>query len=329
MAWLACRERWQSRGLWALAVLMVGGFVTLLIRQDAKAAWIAWNYLGGLFVLILYLWAASQACRFLVEARRSGLLELLLATPVSEKQMIAGQWRALLSMFALPVLLLLGVQAGAATLSQLSFQRIAAQVNSSVAAVSTNQTSGASTPTVVTSGPVVVSVSGGSNSTAAQRALRLSSSAQQIGMAAAAATATALSTLGNLLALCWFGMWMGMTSKSANLATLKTILFVQLIPWFIIAFGTSVVLGLVMSRLFTRAGTVQPGTWFLYWPLSSAVLSATLALAKDLGFILWSRKKLRLSLREQAGQNVGESRFAAPPPLPPILAAPPVVAVPQ
>ena len=59
--------------------------------------------------------------------------------------------------------------------------------------------------------------------------------AWQTAMAVATALAAALSTAANLLALCWFGMWMGMTSRSANLATLKTILFVEIIPWFVIA----------------------------------------------------------------------------------------------
>ena len=86
-----------------------------------------WNWIGGLFILILYLWAASQACRFFVEARRSGLLELLLATPLNERQIVAGQWRALLRMFGLPVLLLLGVHVAGSTLSQLGFHRIASR----------------------------------------------------------------------------------------------------------------------------------------------------------------------------------------------------------
>ena len=115
VAWLACRERWQSLGLWAIALLTAGGFVTVLIGAVPKESWIVWNWIGGLFMLIIYLWAASQACRFFMEARRSGLLELLLATPLSESQIVAGQWQALLRLFGLPVLLLLGVHAAGST----------------------------------------------------------------------------------------------------------------------------------------------------------------------------------------------------------------------
>ena len=48
------------------------------------------------FIWLLYLWTASQACRFFIEARRSGLIELLLAAPVSVRDIVQGQWRALL-----------------------------------------------------------------------------------------------------------------------------------------------------------------------------------------------------------------------------------------
>src|SRR5882672_10472767 len=83
MAWLACRERWQSLVMWVMALLTAGGFLAVLCSAMPMGIWITWNYVGGLFTLVLYLWAASQACRFLIEARRSGLLELLLATPVT------------------------------------------------------------------------------------------------------------------------------------------------------------------------------------------------------------------------------------------------------
>ena len=56
-------------GLWGMALLTAGGFVVVLSSRLPMGVWITWNYIGGLFTLILYLWAASQACRFLVEVR--------------------------------------------------------------------------------------------------------------------------------------------------------------------------------------------------------------------------------------------------------------------
>ena len=148
-------------------------------------------------------------------------------------------------------------------------------------------------------------------------------------MAVAAAAAAGLSTGGNLIALCWFGMWMGMTSRSANLATLKTILFVQVIPWFVIAFGTSMVVMLAMSGLAFRGGSTQPAAFIAWWPMLSTLLAAGVAVAKDIGFIIWSRKKLHSSLREQATRSLGEPHFAAPRPVSAAVPAPPIIPAPR
>jgi hypothetical protein len=329
VAWLACRERWQPQGLWAIAVLMAGGFVAVMIWKLPKEAWLVWSWIGGLFTLILYLWAASQACRFFVEARRSGLLELLLATPLSERQIVAGQWQALRRMFGLPVLLLLGVHVAGSTLSQVAFQRVATQASTVTRSVVTNQSGAISSQTIVVGTTVTVSGKAGTNAVPAPGGFRASSPAWQTAMAVAAAVAAALSTAANLLALGWFGMWMGLTSRTANLATLKTILFVQVIPWFAIAFGIGMMMGLLMAGIFARAASAQPAAWLAWWPLLSAVLTAAVVVAKDIGFIVWSRHKLHLSFREEAARNLGQPRFVAPRPLPAGAVAPPIIAAPR
>ena len=43
VAWLACRERWQSQGLWVIALLMAGGFVAVVIEKLPREAWIVWS----------------------------------------------------------------------------------------------------------------------------------------------------------------------------------------------------------------------------------------------------------------------------------------------
>src|SRR5439155_57792 len=77
--WLACRERWQSLAIWTMAILVAVGFSVVLVSQAASVGgarnlpmevWMAWSYVGGIFTLLLYLWTASQACRFFVEARQ-------------------------------------------------------------------------------------------------------------------------------------------------------------------------------------------------------------------------------------------------------------------
>ena len=336
VAWLVCRERWQSVGLWTLAILIAGGFGAALTWNTEKGVWIVWNHsIVGLFILFLYLWAASQACRFPLEARRSGLLELLLATPLNERQIVAGQWRALVRMFGWPVLLLLGVQLSAATLSQLTIQRLTTQAATMTSSVVTNQSGGWTSHTAVVTTTISPPGKAGTNAAPAPRRLPIprGSTAMQVGAGIATAIATALGTAANLLALCWFGMWMGMTSRSANLATLKTILFVQIIPWFVITFGVGLVMMMVMSGILFRGmsrGGSPPLASFAWWPLLSAVLGAAVVVAKDIGFIIWSRKKLHSSFRAQAARSLGQPRFVAPPPLPTApAAAPPVIAVPR
>ncbi len=329
VAWLACRERWQSNGMWLMAVLAVGGFVTALIQAESAAVWILWSYLGGLLTLPLYLWAASQACRFFVEARRSGLLELLLATPVSGQQMVGGQWRALLRMFGLPVALLLGVHVTGSALSQLGYERLATQASTVASSALTNQSGVVTSQTYSVSTTVVVSTPTGTNAAPAPRRFQLRATPQQVGQAVLAAAAVALSTCANLIALCWFGMWMGLTSRSANLATLKTILLVQVIPWFVITFGTSMLIGVVMSGLAFRGGGLQSTSFIAWWPLLSALLGAGVMVAKDIGFIVWSRNKLKSSLREQAASSFGQPRVAAPQPAPTSALLPPIIAAPR
>src|SRR5207249_777367 len=62
------------------------------------------------------------------------------------------------------------------------------------------------------------------------------------------ALASAGIMLGDLLALGWVGMWMGLRSRTVNLGTLKTIVFVLIIPWFAGAFLSGIVAMLVAVR---------------------------------------------------------------------------------
>ena len=137
--------------------------------------------------------------------------------------------------------------------------------------------------------------------------------------------ASAVTALGNLIALCWYGMWMGLTSRSANLATLKTIVFAQIVPWFVINFASAMVFPLIMFSVSRKAGTVPPAlmTW---WPYVMIYVAAALYLAKNIGFILWARKRLYCSFREEATRTYRTVQAPAPivptqaPPIIPVLA---------
>jgi hypothetical protein len=125
-------------------------------------------------------------------------------------------------------------------------------------------------------------------------------------------------------------MWMGLTSRTANLATLKTILFVQIVPWFALAFGSIFLMGFLMRSQFAfNSSSTQPNWWLSWWPLLNAVLSTGLALIKDIVFIVWSRQRLYSKLREQAAIGIGQAGFTrsqsvlAATPIPTIVAGQP------
>jgi ABC-type transport system involved in multi-copper enzyme maturation permease subunit len=285
--WLACRERWQSFAIWTLTIVWLGAMIVLLATKQPADVWAGLSYFGWMVSVVLYLWAASQAGRFFVEAGQSGLIELLLAAPLTEGTIVRGQWRGLTRMFGLPVLLLVIAQIIPAAIAQQSqWGRVAAATG--------NQ------------GPdeilrVLVVVLAG------------------------------VTTVANVIALSWFGMWMGVTSKNNSLATLKTLGFVQVIPWFIISFASALTLPLLMLTGMFRGGfgngarvnawSTQLMAWF---PIITAGIAALLSLGKDVIFTLWARKRLLLRFRERASLQSGSNRqttFASTP----SIVAPPVI----
>jgi hypothetical protein len=312
--WLSCRERWQSVVLWLVcgvsAVTVVATFfVTNYLNHFA--VWMAWGFFGGLVTLILYVLMASQATRFLVYARRSGLLELLLATPLSATQIVHGQWRALLRMFAVPIVLYLAAQLLATVMAYGASEKLAASLPTPPVppprATVTNVTSSGTTMTSTTTstGAVVVTTTGvtGFPFVSGNGPGRLVTVMISLGAVVIIGT--------NLAALWWFGMWMGLTSKSANIATLKTLLFVQIIPWFAISFAVGMLTPmLIIPSLIKGGGGAAPSMIMTWFPLISSAVTTALALAKDIGFILWSRGRLHAQLRDRAADI---SSYVMPP----------------
>jgi hypothetical protein len=290
--WLGCRERWQSLAIWTLAILMVlavgtGVALTLYLGDPFRVVWMGWGSLRGIFFVGLYLWAASQAGRFFIDARRSGLMELLLVGPLPARQIVRGNWRSLLQMFGLPLLLIFAMNLAGSILSQEVWH-------------------GAT--------------------------IKISGLQPNLAVAIVSSTATTVTTVFNLVALGWFGMWMGMTSKNNNFATLKTLLFVQIIPWIVIVFSSGILSVLVLMPTFISISSkaaggsnsiaTSMGTWF---PLLSVGFSTVMSLAKDAGFIVWARKRLNFSFREQATKDIGFVPVPVAAPLPPPIPAPPVI----
>jgi hypothetical protein len=218
----------------------------------------------------VYLWIASQASRFLVEARRSGLLELLLVTPLNSREIIDGQWRALLRSFSAPVLLILVLQAAGALLMPLGG---------------------------------LLRATGAATSSLAETAIGT------ILALLAAATAAA-----NVIALVWVGMWMGLTHQTSSIPALKSFLFVQVLPSLGISLASTLLAALFMFSGFAGSmGTPRANALLLSFPLLMAGISAVLTLAKDAGFFIWARNRLRKDFREQASRSTRRTENLTPP----------------
>jgi hypothetical protein len=273
--WLACRERWQSLAVWIVAVLVLGSCVGMIVSGLPQDFWMLWNWFGNLFTLVLYLWTASQASKFFIEAKRNGLLELLLVVPLSGRDIIAGPWRALLRLFAAPLAVFLLAHFVALTVSQRAMWR-----------------------TLGTGMPALPDL------------------ASRLAMAVATAGATVVVVAANLAAICWFGMWMGLTSKNNHFAALKTILFVQVVPSFVIWIAASSAVSLLIIPSLLQGFAAGPPSSFMFWyPLLSLAVSTVLALAKDFFFWKLARRKLFENFREIATRAVSPLRLAPAPPL--------------
>ena len=319
--WLACRERWQVFSLWMLTILLMSGVAVLFAVDDASQGWLAWSFLGGALTLILYLGMASQAGRFFVEAQRSGLIELLLASPLTVPQIVQGQWRALLRLFGLPLALCLAAQFVGTYMNQRMTWQLAAGKSAPVMTVTI--TNGMSVTTTTRTGTVTVVTS-----TASAGVPVTTLSVPNRAVMVVSSAAGSITVLANLAALVWFGMWMGLNSKNANLATLKTIACVQIIPWFAVSFVAGMAAALFfMSSLGRAALGGVPSGGMIWYPLIVSGITTLLYLAKDIGFILWARKKLYCEFRERAARAIASIRPPLPPPLPQagLPALPPVI----
>src|SRR5207244_5842368 len=106
--WLAGQEPALRKLVW-LIVIGWGVFVGAIGLTSPKEPMNAYTgaKLGGFLFKALI---AAQACRFFAESRRTGALELLLCTPLRNRDLISGQFAALRRLFLWPIItfLLLG-----------------------------------------------------------------------------------------------------------------------------------------------------------------------------------------------------------------------------
>ena len=95
---------WAIVGVWGAVVLLVSA----LAPRGESAMMLGWYGIMP-FGFALKCLLAVQACRFFVEARRNGALEMLLCTPLTSRDILGGQAVALRRNFLRPIAGLLGL----------------------------------------------------------------------------------------------------------------------------------------------------------------------------------------------------------------------------
>lgn len=141
-----------------------------------------------------------------------------------------------------------------------------------------------------------------------------------------------LLSLANFVALIWFGLWMGLVSRNSLLATLKTIVFVQILPWLVITFASAMTLPILMAIFGGFGGATGTPNWVEWYALTSTVVVAGLTLGKDWLFWRLANRQLVDNFRIVATQAVVPVVYrkivppvAASPNLPPVIPPPPVL----
>lgn len=280
--WLAARRVWVT---WAVpsVFLVVGGLYGTIVffERDPQLA-LSLGYGAVILMSLLFaIWLASQASRFFVDATRTGVLELVLATPLPARDIVRGQVWALAGMFVWPAVI---VFCGKAALG----------VGQLMMYLKATGNAGA----------------GGGNQIFDDVLLQ-----QSVSLASALARFVTGS-----LAVAWFGMWMGVITRKPNLAVLKTLLFVYVLPWIVLMFVQG---ALYMSVAFMSSSSGRFRIWIP--PLITGVLSVV----ADLVFFTVARHKLMGRFRETVARAAGLAvfRMNAPAP-PPVMPLPPQLPVP-
>ena len=189
--WLLGDEPVLRRAIWALVavwgVIVIGLTLGLALDWFHPTGAFGFYFNAKAVALIFKLLIAAQACRFFVESRRNGALELLVTTPLRNRDLVRGQWLALRRIFLAPLLVLVS----------LNFLPIALTVYRSM------------------TGPGLAAFW-----------------AALLGFLLAAVPSAwfAIHTFADALALGWFGMWLGLSTKKPQFATAWTIFFVLILP---------------------------------------------------------------------------------------------------
>lgn len=200
--WLASRDPWLPRLLLLVGVGAVLVFVTAVATFSIETGFAASALLAGVLGLSLHLCIAAQSSRFFADAARTGALELLAISPCSARELVRGQLFALRKSVLLPVCIVMALQLAHAFFS----------VRTMTMAVAT----------------------GGAVAAAGANAAPLGAYLQ---MQLVNIVATLLIYPLSLVALAWFGMFMGLSCKKPGKAFALTVVLAWIAPSIALTFA--------------------------------------------------------------------------------------------
>lgn len=123
-------------------------------------------------------------------------------------------------------------------------------------------------------------------------------------------------SLSSFVALAWFGMWMGLTTRKTTIAVLKTFCFVSVLPWFAEIFLQIFFQVFALTMIVKLFGSSAAAKW----PFWAATVAASLfELGKNIFFIVLSRNRLLNHFRELAAQSASSATVRSPQPMPVVL----------
>jgi hypothetical protein len=105
--WLTSRQGGPA-WLWWVGFGLVSALMLILSSLlPGPGSW-GFSTIASLPLFLVRIMIGLQACRFFVEARRTGALELLLCTPLSVNDILDGQWLALKRKYLVPIVVVFG-----------------------------------------------------------------------------------------------------------------------------------------------------------------------------------------------------------------------------
>jgi hypothetical protein len=288
-----CRE---MRLFWWAVSLYGAGIITFLVLWLATGvSWgkTALDWGETVLALVVYGWVISVATRVFVQARQSGLLELMVTTPLTVRELWQGPWRVWLRRLAVPLLVWTSLSL------LLAFSTMDLQFMVSGLATTAPPPTATTNPAVVPTPSKVVVTTSNSSSAVGSTVAVTGPSADDMAllrwlapMQAVCGTAVFFT---NLAALFICGLWFGLTTTKHPMAAAKTFVFVLVIPWIAIGF---------LTMLFTMLGVfrmVGSGSASVVWmPFVMFAVWNGAQLAKNLILIVWFRGNLAGQFRKRA-----------------------------